>query len=290
MPSAKELKGKPVADAIKEDLLRRIAALKTHGLIPGLALLRVGNRPDDLFYEQAIQKTCDSLGIALKFFPLAADIFQQELENNISSIAADKLTHGMLLLAPLPAGLDENAARSLIPAQKDIDGCTMISAGKVFADDTTGFPPCTPAACLEMLKFYDVPLTGKKVVVLGRSLVVGKPLAMLLLRENATVTICHSKTENLPLICREADILVAAMGRPRAVGISFVKPGQIILDAGVSPDPTQPGRYCGDVDFATVKEIAAAITPAPGGIGAVTTAILARHTITACERLFLIKN
>ena len=290
MASAKVLQGIPVADAMKEDLQSRIAALKNRGTDPGLALLRVGDRPDDLFYEQAIQKTCASLGISLKIFPFTPEISQQELEKKVLFISADKQVHGILFLAPLPARFDEKAVRSLIPAQKDVDGCNQVSAGKVFTDDTTGFPPCTPVACLEMLKFYNLPLTGKNAVIMGRSLVVGKPLAMLLLRENATVTICHSKTENLPQICREADLLVAAIGRPRAVGADYIKPGQIILDVGVNPDPDNPGRYCGDVDFDSAAKIAAAITPAPGGVGSVTTAVLAKHTITAAERLFPIKK
>lgn len=160
---------------------------------------------------------------------------------------------------------------------------TLGSAGKVFTDDQTGFPPCTPTACMEMLKFYEIPLKGKKVTVVGRSLIVGKPVAMLLLREHATVTICHSRTENLDQVCADADILVAAVGRAKMIGSSYVKPGQIVIDVGINPDPDNPGKYCGDVDFAAVEPIVDKITPVPGGVGSVTTIVLCKHTVMACE-------
>jgi len=198
-------------------------------------------------------------------------------------VGARKDIHGILMFAPLPKHLDEKKIRSLIPVEKDVDCMTLGSAGKVFADDLTGFPPCTPTACMDILKYYDIPLKGKNVVVVGRSLVVGKPLAMLLLREHATVTICHSRTQNLPQICSGADILLAAVGRAKMIDRSYVRPGQIVIDVGINPDPDNPGKYCGDVNTAEVEPIVDKITPVPGGVGSVTTIVLCKHTVMACE-------
>jgi methylenetetrahydrofolate dehydrogenase (NADP+)/methenyltetrahydrofolate cyclohydrolase len=187
------------------------------------------------------------------------------------------------MFAPLPKHLDEKKIRELIPVEKDVDCMTLGSAAKVFADDPTGFPPCTPTACMDILHFYNIPIKGKKCVVLGRSLVVGKPVAMLLLRENGTVTICHSRTENLPAVCADADILIAAVGRAKMVKANYVKPGMTVIDVGINEDPDNPGKYCGDVDYAEVEPIVEKITPVPGGVGSVTTVVLCKQTIQACE-------
>ncbi len=280
---AERLKGKPVADAMKEDLVKRVEGLKAKGVTPKIGLIRVGANPDDLFYEGGIKKTSDGIGLAYEIFEHPEDVNQEEFEQSVLSVGADSSIHGILMFAPLPKHLDEKKIRSLIPVEKDVDCMTLGSAGKVFTDDQTGFPPCTPTACMEMLKFYEIPLKGKKVTVVGRSLIVGKPVAMLLLREHATVTICHSRTENLDQVCAGADILVAAVGRAKMIGSSYVKPGQIVIDVGINPDPDNPGKYCGDVDFAAVEPIVDKITPVPGGVGSVTTIVLCKHTVMACE-------
>ncbi len=281
---AELLKGNAVADSIKKDLAKRVEMLKTRGIKPKLGIIRIGARPQDLYYEKSARKTFSSVDIKTGIFAYPEDISQSDLEEALIRIGSDREINGMLVFAPLPGSLDEKKIRSLIPMEKDVDGMNLGSAGKVFADDPSGFPPCTPTACMELLKFYGIPLEGKKVAVLGRSLVAGKPIAMLLLRENATVTICHSKTENLAAACREADILVAAMGRARMIGSEYARPGQIIIDVGINDDPENPGQYCGDVDFASVESIAAGITPVPGGIGSITAAVLCKQTIMACER------
>ena len=280
---AKLLKGKAVANSIKKELINRIEALRAKGITPKLGIIRVGARPDDLFYEKSTKKICSSLGIEFEIFTHPENISQLDFEKSLTEIGDNKEINGILMFAPLPKSLDEKKIRSLIPIEKDVDGMNLGSAGKVFADDLTGFPPCTPTACMELLKFYDIPLKGKKVAVLGRSLIIGKPISMLLLREHATVTICHSKTENLAAVCLGADILVAAIGRARMINSKHVKPGQIVIDIGINNDPENPGQYCGDVDFASVEPIVAGITPVPGGVGSVTAAVLCKQTITACE-------
>lgn len=280
---AEVLKGKPVADAIKEELKQKVEALKGRGITPTLGIVRVGARPDDLFYEGGAKKTCEAVGMACQVFEYPADISQADFAHAILEVGANQTVNGILMFAPLPKHLDEKKIRGLIPVEKDVDCLTLGSAAKVFADDPSGFPPCTPTACMEMLHFYNVPIKGKRCVVLGRSLVVGKPVAMLLLREHGTVTICHSRTEDLPGVCREADILIAAVGRAKMVKKDFVKTGQIVVDVGINEDPDNPGKYCGDVDFAEVEPVVGRITPVPAGVGSVTTAVLCKQTIMACE-------
>jgi methylenetetrahydrofolate dehydrogenase (NADP+)/methenyltetrahydrofolate cyclohydrolase len=280
---AENLKGKPVVDAIKDNLSQRVEALKAKGITPKLGIIRVGARPDDLFYEGGAKKTCESIGMTYQVFEHPEDIAQAAFEQAVLDVGANKEINGILMFAPLPKHLNEKKIRSLIPVEKDVDCMNLGSAGKVFADDETGFPPCTPTACMEMLKFYNIPLKGKKVVVVGRSLVVGKPVAMLLMREHATITICHSRTENLPEVCAGADILVAAIGKAKMINSSYVKPGQIVIDVGINPDPDNPGKYCGDVDFPSVEPIVEKITPVPGGVGSVTTIVLCKHAVMACE-------
>jgi len=280
---AERLAGKPVADAMREDLKKKVEDLKARGLDPTLGIIRVGARPDDLFYEGGIKKTCESIGLAYKVFEYPADVAQEVLEAAVTEVGADKTIHGILMFSPLPKTLNERRIRSLIPVDKDVDCMTMGGAAKVYTDDPTGFPPCTPTACMEMLRFYGIPLKGKRAVVVGRSQVVGKPMAMLLLREHATVTICHSRTENLPAVCAEADLLVAAVGKAKMIGADYVRPGQVVFDVGINEDPANPGKYCGDVDYAAVEPIVAKITPVPGGVGSVTTIVLCKHTVAACE-------
>ena len=280
---AEVLKGKPVADAIKAELTQKVATLKGKGIIPKLGIIRVGARPDDLFYEGGAKKTCTAVGMDSEVFEYPEDIDQVSFEKAVVEVGAKKDINGILMFSPLPKTLDERKIRSLIPVEKDVDCLTIGGAAKVFTDDPTGFAPCTPTACMEMLHHYNIPIKGKKCVVVGRSLVVGKPMAMLLLREHGTVTICHSRTENLPEVCKDAQILIAAVGRAKMVKADFVKPGQIVIDVGINADPDNPGKYCGDVDFASVEPIVEKISPVPAGVGSVTTTVLCKHTILACE-------
>lgn len=280
---AEILKGKPVADAIKAELINRVEKLKTRGITPKLGIIRVGARPDDLFYEGGAKKTCQGVGMDSEVFEYPETIDQASFEKAVKEIGAKKDVNGILMFSPLPKTLDERKIRTLIPVEKDVDCLTIGGAAKVFTDDPTGFPPCTPTACMEMLHFYNIPIKGRKCVVLGRSLVVGKPMAMLLLREHGTVTICHSRTQNLPDVCKDAEILVAAVGRAKMVKADFVKPGQIVIDVGINADPDNPGKYCGDVDFAQAEPIVEKISPVPAGVGSVTTSVLCKHTLLACE-------
>ncbi|MGD9159525.1 MAG: bifunctional 5,10-methylenetetrahydrofolate dehydrogenase/5,10-methenyltetrahydrofolate cyclohydrolase [Desulfobacteraceae bacterium] len=280
---AEILKGKPVADATKEELAKKVEALKAKNISPKLGIIRVGARPDDLFYEGGAKKTCAAIGMDCEVFEFPVDIAQDALEKAVTEIGEKKDVHGILMFFPLPDNLDGKKIRELIPVEKDVDCLTTAGAAKIFTDDPTGFPPCTPTACMDMIHFYDIPLKGKKCTVVGRSLVVGKPLAMLLLREHATVTICHSRTENLPAVCQDADILIAAVGRAKMIKSNYVKPGQIVIDVGINADPDNPGKYCGDVDFQEAEPVVAKISPVPAGVGSVTTSVLCKQAIKACE-------
>jgi methylenetetrahydrofolate dehydrogenase (NADP+)/methenyltetrahydrofolate cyclohydrolase len=280
---AEVLKAKPVADAMKADMITRVEALKARGTTPKLGIIRVGARPDDLFYEGGAKKTCAGVGMDCEVFEFPENIGQAAFEKAVTEIGAKRDVNGILMFSPLPKHLDERKIRTLIPVEKDVDCLTTSGAAKVFTDDTTGFPPCTPSACMEMLKFYNIPIKGKKCVVVGRSLVVGKPLAMLLLREHGTVTICHSRTENLPGVCQDGEIVIAAVGKAKMLKGNFFKPGQTVIDVGINPDPDNPGKYCGDVDFAQAEPIVTKISPVPGGVGSITTSVLCKHTIMACE-------
>jgi methylenetetrahydrofolate dehydrogenase (NADP+)/methenyltetrahydrofolate cyclohydrolase len=280
---AELLKGKPVADAIDTELKQKVETLKARGITPKLGIIRVGARPDDLFYEGGAKKKCAAIGMACEVFEYPEDISQADLEKAVAEVGAKKDVNGILMFFPIPKTLDGGKIRSLIPVEKDVDCLTVGGAAKIFTDDPTGFPPCTPTACMEMLHYYNIPIKGKKCVVVGRSLVVGKPLAMLLLREHGTVTICHSRTENLPDVCKEGEILIAAVGRAKMVAGNYVRPGQIVIDVGINADPDNPGKYCGDVDFTQAEPVVAKISPVPAGVGSVTTSVLCKQTIRACE-------
>ena len=263
------LKGADAARALTEQLHEQAEELKKNGTEPCLAILRVGAREDDLSYERGALKRCEKVGITVRQVVLPEDAGQQELMDNIRSLNEDK-------------HLDDEAARRALDPRKDMDGITDGSLAAVYAGTDGGYPPCTAAACVALLKHYNVPIKGKRVVVIGRSLVIGKPVSLLLLAEHATVTICHSRSENLPAICREADILVVAAGKAGMVGAESVRAGQIVLDVGIHVGAD--GNLCGDTRFAEVEPIVEAITPVPGGVGAVTTAILASHVIEAAKR------
>lgn len=279
---AKLLTGKEVVANLKENLVERVGALRAAGVAPTLALVRMGARPDDLSYERTAKKRADGLGIAVKSYELDEFAPQEAVCAVLREVNSDRGIHGCLLFRPLPSFIDESAVCNVLAAEKDVDGISLASLASVFTDGAAGFPPCTAAACLVMLDHYGIPVAGKHVVVVGRSLVIGKPVAMMLLARNASVTICHSKTENLAAITRTADIVICATGRARAFGAQFFAPGQTVLDVGINFDTH--GNLCGDVDFNAVEPLVFAITPVPGGIGSVTTSVTMEHVVTAAEK------
>lgn len=281
---ARLLTGKEVVAALREDLLARIERLSDAGIVPTLAIVRVGERPDDMSYERTAVKRAEGLGIAVRSFVLPADAAQADLEAVIDEVNADDAIHGCLLFRPLPRAMDERAVCDRLAPEKDIDGISSASLAGVFADTGEGFPPATAQACLEILAFYGIPLEGKRAVVLGRSLVIGRPVAMMLLARHATVTLVHSRTEDAAAHTREADIVVCATGRARAFGPEYFAPGQTVLDVGINFD--EAGDLCGDVDFDAVEPVlgeAGAITPVPRGLGGVTTSVTMAHVVQAAE-------
>ena len=275
------IKGKPVADKITEDLKKEVKNLNEMGINPKLAIVRVGERPDDLAYERGALKRCQNIGIETEVIELDENISQDEFIKAIHKLNEDDKVNGILTFRPLPKHLSEDEIKYEISPKKDIDCFNPINTAKIVENDKTGYPPCTPTAVIEILKHYDINLTGANIVVLGRSMVVGKPLSMLLLNENATVNICHSKTRNLPEIASQADILVAAVGRAKMLKKNYVKDGAIVIDVGVNVD--DQGNLCGDVDMEDVLDKVSMITPVPGGVGAVTTSILATNIVKACK-------
>ncbi len=279
------LGSKPVVDAMNADLHPRVESLRQKGIIPTLAIVRVGNRPDDVSYERTAIKRAESLDMAVRVFELPEDVSYELIAGDIEFINEDPSIHGCLMFRPLPEFLDEKALCDLLVPHKDVDGISTAALAGIFTDDPDSLPPATAEACIKVLDHYGISLEGKHVVVVGRSLVIGKPVSMMLLRHNASVTICHSKTENLASITRNADIVICATGRPRAYGADYFAPGQVVLDVGINFDAE--GHMCGDVDFEAVEPLVAAITPVPGGIGAVTTSCTMEHTIVSAERAAL---
>lgn len=275
------LKGAETATALTAELQERVRALGEKGVTPCLAIVRVGARKDDLAYERGALKRCEKIGIQVREFLLTSDYAREELLRDIRQINECRAIHGCLIFRPLPVKADERAVCALLAPEKDVDGITDGSLAAVYSGGKHGYPPCTAAACVELLKYNQIPLTGKRVVVVGRSLVIGKPAAMLLLAENATVTVCHSRTEDLAAVCREADVLVVAAGKAGMVGAECVRPGQTVLDVGIHDDGNN--GLCGDVRFCEAEPVVRAITPVPGGVGSVTTAVLAKHVVEAAE-------
>ena len=276
------LKGAPVVAAMNEANAARCAALSEKGIIPTLAVVRVGAREDDLSYERGVMTRCGKVGVAVRQFLLPADASQDELLDVIQKINADASIHGCLLFRPLPKQFDDRTIRAALDPKKDIDGITDGSLAGVFTNTAIGYPPCTAQACLEILKYYQIPLSGKRAVVVGRSLVVGKPAAMMLDRENATVIMCNSRTQDLPALCREADVVVVAMGRMGAIGGDALREGQVVVDVGIHVN--EEGKLCGDVRFSEAEPLVDAITPVPGGVGTVTTSVLVGHVVDAAEK------
>ncbi|NMB97551.1 MAG: bifunctional 5,10-methylene-tetrahydrofolate dehydrogenase/5,10-methylene-tetrahydrofolate cyclohydrolase [Clostridiaceae bacterium] len=279
------LKGLEVTKAMKEEMFVEVEKLNSIGITPTLGIIRVGARPDDLSYEKGAIKRCESVGVKVKVFELAEDISQEELEHKIKEVNNDNLIHGILVFRPLPSHLSEESIKSLISPEKDIDCMNPVNIAKVFAGDESGFAPCTPEAVIEILDYYNIPIQGKNVVVIGRSMVVGKPLSMLLLKRNATVTICHTKTKNIKDIAKNADILVAAAGKANMITRDYISTGTIVIDVGINVD--EEGNLCGDVNFKSAEEVADKITPVPGGVGTVTTFVLVKHVIRATKLINL---
>lgn len=275
-------KGAPVAAAITEQTAERARRLLERGAEPTLAILRVGQRPDDVAYERGAVSRCAKAGVSVRQFLLPADCSRGELLETIRQINADDRIHGCLMFRPLPDRDDEWAACNLLAPEKDVDCITPGALSAVFSGRGAGYPPCTAQACIELLDHYGVSLKGKRVAVIGRSLVIGRPVAMMLQSRDATVTMCHTKTVDMPAVCRDAEIVIAAAGRAGLVDRRFVSAGQIVLDVGINTDGE--GRLCGDVAFEEVEPVVAAVTPVPAGVGSVTTAVLAKHVVEAAEK------
>lgn len=273
-----ELRGKKVSDGIKEYVSKE---LETLSFVPKLAIVRVGENPDDMSYERGATKKLKSFGLDVTSYVFAQDISDEEFKKAFKEINEDDEVTGILLLRPLPRTINEKDIENMIDPKKDLDGISPINIAKVFAGDTTGFSPCTAEAVIEVLKAYDIELTGKRVTVVGRSMVVGKPVSMLLLKENATVTMTHTKTVDLKKTCSDAEIVIAAAGRAKMLNSDYCGQDAVMIDVGINVD--ENGKLCGDIDYASLDGKASAATPVPGGVGTVTTAVLAKHLIQAAK-------
>ncbi len=291
---AKLLLGKEVTDALNADLQKRTAALREKGIVPTLGIIRIGEDPSDLSYERGATKRAELVGVEVKKYTLSADASKEAVLAVIDQVNADNAIHGVLMLRPLPKHLkaftDEICNR--LDPRKDMDCMTDLSNAGVFEGrGDLGYAPCTPAACMEILDFYGIDCKGKSVVVIGRSLVVGKPAAMMLMGKNATVTVCHTKTVNTAELCRNADIIVTSAGVLGSLTKDFVRPGQVVIDVSINWDENKPnakggkGAIAGDAVFEEVEPVVAAITPVPGGVGSVTTSVLMKHVVEAAEKV-----
>jgi len=273
------LSGKDVAAALKEQLKKDVGALKSKGINPTLGIVRMGEERGDLAYENGVKKSAEEVGIALKVFVLSREASQDELIKTIGQVNGDASVHGVLLFQPLP-----KPARAALDPKKDMDGITEGSMAGIYCDEDKGYPPCTAESVIKIIKHYNIELQGKNVVVIGRSTVIGKPVSMLLLKENATITICHSKTKDLAKRAQEADVVVVAMGRAWSVDKSYFRAGQYVIDVGVNSRPDGEKGTCGDVKTEEVEPIVAGITPVPGGVGTVTNTTLLCHVVEAASK------
>lgn len=280
------IEGKLLAAQVKERVAAGVAELKEKGIEPCLAVIMVGENPASQVYVKGKVKDCAECGIKSLEIHLPAETTQEELLQKLAELADDAGVHGLLVQLPLPAHIDEKTVIEAIPPQKDVDGFTAVNVGRMMIGEEC-FLPCTPAGCMEMIRSTGVSISGKNAVVIGRSNIVGKPAAMLLLRENATVTICHSRTENLKQVCANADILVAAVGRAGFVTGDMIKPGAVVIDVGINRNAQ--GKLCGDVDYDAAAEKAGYITPVPGGVGLMTRAMLMQNTLQAAQKQALAK-
>lgn len=273
------LKGLPVANAINE---RITDAMKSWtGRVPHLAIIRVGERPDDMSYERGATKKMEKVGFDCTSYTFPADIDNDTFQKEFDKINEDDNIDGILLLRPLPKHLDEQAVVNRINPNKDLDGISPVNMAKVYAGDETGFAPCTAEAVIEMFDYAGVDLKGKRVAVVGRSLVIGKPVAMLLMKKNATITVCHTKTIDMPGTCKNAEVIVAAAGVAKMIDSSYVADGAVVIDVGINVD--EEGNLCGDVNFDDISGVASVATPVPGGVGSVTTSVLAKHLLAAAQ-------
>ena len=289
---AKLLLGKEVTDALNANLMTRTAALREKGIVPTLGIIRVGEDPSDLSYEKGATKRAEEVGVAIKNFVLAESATKEEVLAVIDQINADDSIHGCLMFRPLPKHLkaDQDEICNRLAPKKDVDSMTHMSNAGVFEGQDLGYAPCTPAACMEILDYYGIDCKGKNAVVIGRSLVVGKPAAMMLMQKNATVTICHTKTVNTAEICKNADIIVSAAGVLNSLTAEYVREGQVVIDVSMNWNPEKitskgKGGMSGDCVFDDVEPIVEAITPVPGGVGAVTTTVLMKHVVEAAEKI-----
>lgn len=273
------LKGLPVANAINEKLIEEV---KTMEKKPHLAIIRVGERPDDMSYERGATKKMDKVGFECTSYTFPADIDNDTFQKEFDKINEDDNIDGILLLRPLPKHLDEKAVENRIDPCKDLDGISPVNLAKVYAGDESGFAPCTAEAVIEMLDFAGINLTGKRVTVVGRSLVIGKPVAMMLMKKNATVTVCHTRTVDMAGTCRNAEVVVAAAGVAKMIDKSFISKDAVVIDVGINVD--EESNLCGDVNFDEVSRLASVITPVPGGVGSVTTSVLAKHLMKAAKK------
>lgn len=274
------IKGAPVSAKIKEEVGAMLEKIK--GPAPKLAIVRVGENPDDMSYERGAVKKMDAFGLRSQCYTFPADITDEDFKKEFTAINEDTDVSGILLLRPLPKQICEKDIEAMIDPQKDLDGISPVNIAKVFSGDPTGFAPCTPEAVIEVLKAYNIPMEGKRAVIVGRSMVVGRPLSMLLLKENATVTICHTRTKDLTETCKQAEILVAAVGKAKMLDDSYVGENTTVIDVGINVD--ENGKLCGDVAADTLEGKSGNLTPVPGGVGAVTTAVLAKHLVQAVLR------
>ncbi len=281
--SAEILRGKPVADKISEKVAEEILHLNQIGQYPKLAIIRVGEKPDDIAYERSAVKRCGMVGMRCENIILPGDISEQELITEIEKLNNDRTVHGVLLLRPLPKSINESFVIEHLATEKDVDGITSGAMAGVYSGSGKGFPPCTARACIEILDYYNIQADGKRAAVIGRSAVIGKPVSMLLLGKNATVTICHTHTHDMKSVCREADIVIAAAGRSKMITSDYFSGEQVVIDVGINVDAS--GNMTGDVDSDGVQNNVRALTPVPGGVGSVTTAVLCLQTLEAAKKL-----
>lgn len=277
---AKLLTGKEVAQKLDQDIQKEVQELKAKGVNPALKIMIVGDAPDSLAYANSAKKMAEKNGISCDIEQLPGTTSQDEFVDILKQRNADGNIHGIIVMRPFPKQIREDVVKYILSPEKDVDCFNPVNAGKIMAGDMTGFPPATPQAVMEILRFYQVPMSGKEAVIIGRSMVVGKPMSMLLLGENATVSVCHSKTSDLPGVCRRADILVAAIGKAKMITPDYIKPGATVMDVGIN---VEGDKLFGDVDTEAAKETAGAITPVPGGVGTVTTRVLLKHVVKAAK-------
>lgn len=280
---AEILKGAPVTKALNEKISAEVAELKEKGVEPTLAIFRVGERADDISYEKGAMKRCDQVGVKVKNVVLPADVDADTFFATLTELNEDDAVHGILMFRPLPKQIDGEKARQMMNPAKDIDGCTDGSLAGVFTNTKVGFAPCTAQAAIEILDYYGIDCKGKRAAVIGRSLVVGRPVSMMLMHKNATVTTCHTRTIDMPSVTKEAEILIVCSGQMESIGAEYLREGQVVVDVGIGWNE-EKGKLCGDVKFEEAEPIVSAITPVPGGVGTVTTSVLVSHVVEAAER------